>query len=98
MLIPACFFQGELLDVIYWYRQIICFAIGICWGTFEFVGAFAFMGFFLLTALLQLVYAKLFFIKGEDIVETWDILKEGFMPGFTVFLVCFIISKAFFNF
>lgn len=32
MMMLACFFQDEFLDVVYWLRQILGVVIGLIWG------------------------------------------------------------------
>lgn len=42
---PRCHTQEELLDVIYWQRQLVALAAGVAWGVLPLTGLWAFLGY-----------------------------------------------------
>lgn len=48
--LPCSYFQDDLLDVIYWMRQIIAVINGICWGIIPLEGLAGLITFVQLTS------------------------------------------------
>ena len=84
--------KEELLDVIYWSRQIIGLVLGAVWGLVPLHG---FLGLALFGALSAgLVYVWFTAVQGIDEAEyggVWELTKEGFLSGAAGFLVTWII-------
>ena len=84
--------KEELLDVIYWSRQIIGLVLGAIWGLVPLHG---FLGLALFAALSAgLVYVWFTAVQGIDEAEyggAWEMTKEGFLSGAAGFLVTWII-------
>eukprot|EP01137_Pigoraptor_chileana_P036608 Opistho-2@32512 len=87
----AEFEKDELLDVLYWIRQIISVILGVIWGIVPLTGAFGLVSYCALSS--AVVYGHFSAVLGLDEEEfggAWDLIKEGFMPGFALFLVSWI--------
>ncbi|XP_064641236.1 GEL complex subunit OPTI-like [Lineus longissimus] len=84
--------KDEFLDVIYWFRQIIGFVIGVAWGIFPFKGIIAIIVFFAINAGVVHIYFSSFQKADEEEYGGMvEILKEGLMTSFASFLVSWII-------
>ena len=45
LIIPSCMVaQEDLLDVLYWLRQVIAILAGVAWGLVPLTGLYAFLG------------------------------------------------------
>jgi len=84
--------REELLDVVYWARQMLAILIGFIWGVFNLTGILAILLYVVLTALLLNGYVSTY--QKEDIEDYggfMEVAKEGFMSSFATFLVMWII-------
>lgn len=84
--------KDELLDVVYWSRQIIAMIIGAIWGLFYVKGIFGIILYCAISALVINFYVVNF--QGQDLDEYggfMELAKEGFMSAFASFLVIWII-------
>jgi len=82
--------KDELMDVIYWYRQIFGLALGIAWGLIPmsvFVGNVSFVA---LNALLFFLYYSKYLGVDVEQFGSWDLFSEGFMSSYGTFLVLWI--------
>nr|CAB3265380.1 uncharacterized protein C20orf24 homolog [Phallusia mammillata] len=85
--------REDLLDVVYWSRQILSVLIGILWGTIPLVGIFAIILYVGITTVLLSLYVTEY--QKQDIEEYGgftELAKEGFMSAFASFLVAWIIT------
>uniref|UniRef100_A0A0N5APQ6 Rab5-interacting protein n=1 Tax=Syphacia muris TaxID=451379 RepID=A0A0N5APQ6_9BILA len=94
--------KDELLDVIYWGRQILGLLIGIIWGTIPLHGLFAIILYVSITTIAGQFYVSNFqkvfdltlfeqIIVDEDAVGGfWELAKEGFGAAFATFMVAWI--------
>ncbi|XP_074646654.1 GEL complex subunit OPTI-like [Tubulanus polymorphus] len=84
--------KDELLDVIYWMRQIIGVIIGLVWGILPMKGVLAIILFFLINAAIVYFYFNSFQkLDEEEYGGILEILKEGLMTSFASFIVTWII-------
>lgn len=84
--------KEELLDVVYWSRQILAVFIGTLWGLFPLQGIFAIILYVAITTLSMNVYISNY--QSQDIEKYggfFEVAKEGFMSAFASFLVVWII-------
>ncbi|XP_050352020.1 respirasome Complex Assembly Factor 1 [Nymphalis io] len=84
--------KEEFLDVIYWMRQAIGIALGLCWGILPLKGFVGLLLFVLVNAAVIYIYVNNFqSVDEEEFGGMWEITKEGFMTSFAGFLVTWII-------
>ena len=84
--------KEDLLDVVYWARQVLGIIIGLVWGLLGVSGAKGIVGFVGLNSAAILVYLSGFQkVDEEDFGGKWELTKEGFMPSAAGFLVTWII-------
>lgn len=84
--------KDELLDVVYWSRQVIAIVIGIIWGVMSMKGLVFILVYCALTALIINFYVVNY--QDQDLDEYggfMELAKEGFMSAFASFLVVWII-------
>ncbi|XP_065186851.1 GEL complex subunit OPTI-like [Sycon ciliatum] len=84
--------KDDFLDVVYWFRQIIAFVIGIVWGVIPLYGALGLLSFAGFSSLLTFIYISKFQdINEDDFGGIQEILKEGFMTSAATFVALWII-------
>ncbi|CAH2091455.1 unnamed protein product [Euphydryas editha] len=84
--------KEEFLDVIYWMRQAIGIALGLCWGVLPLKGFVGLLLFVAVNAAVIYIYVNNFQnVDEEEYGGMWEITKEGFMTSFAGFLVTWII-------
>ena len=84
--------KEDLLDVVYWARQVLGIIIGLVWGLLGVSGAKGIVGFVGLNSAAILVYLSGFQkVDEEDFGGKWELTKEGFMTSAAGFLVTWII-------
>ena len=84
--------KEELLDVVYWSRQIMAILIGTVWGLFPLQGIFAILLYVAVTTLTMNIYVSSY--QNQDIEKYggfFEVAKEGFISAFASFLVVWII-------
>ncbi|KAL5467217.1 hypothetical protein EMCRGX_G031417 [Ephydatia muelleri] len=85
--------KEEFLDAIYWLRQVFSAVLGIIWGIIPLQGFIGMGIYLLLSALAVYLYFSVYQrVDEEEYGGTWELLKEGFMTSFSLFLVNWIIS------
>eukprot|EP00002_Diphylleia_rotans_P018661 TRINITY_DN3611_c0_g1_i1.p2 TRINITY_DN3611_c0_g1~~TRINITY_DN3611_c0_g1_i1.p2 ORF type:complete len:115 (-),score=32.04 TRINITY_DN3611_c0_g1_i1:238-582(-) len=85
--------KEELLDAIYWSRQIFSLFVGILWGVLPLTGAMGLSGFFVASVLFVIVYTTKFLgIYEDDFGGRGELVQEGMMPAFAAFMVSWIIT------
>ena len=83
--------KDDLLDVIYWGRQIFSLAIGVFWGLIPLKGIVALFLYVALSTLIGHFYLTWYQEKDdEDFGGFWEIAKEGFGAAFATFMVSWI--------
>lgn len=83
--------KDEVLDTVYWYRQVLAIFMGIIWGYIGFKG---FMGIILFAVLNSIAAYAIANRTGYDFDPDDNFLsvKEGFMATFATFLVSWIVT------
>ncbi|PAA61642.1 hypothetical protein BOX15_Mlig012688g7, partial [Macrostomum lignano] len=84
--------KDELLDVVYWQRQLLSAVLGLVWGLLPLKGIVGLGLFFLINCAAVYAYTCLFQgVDEEEYGGMGEILKEGLMTSFASFLVLWII-------
>lgn len=84
--------KDELLDVVYWSRQLLALVLGMIWGLLPLTGIFGILLYVAATTLMLNSYVTSFQKQDiEDYGGFMDVAKEGFMSAFATFLVAWII-------
>lgn len=83
--------KDEVLDAVYWSRQVLAFFMGLIWG---FVGLTGFLGIALFGILNSIAAFAIANKTGYDFEDDEHYLsvKEGFMTTFATFLVTWIVT------
>jgi hypothetical protein len=91
--IYGIYVQDEFLDVLYWLRQVLCLVLGLVWGVIPLHGYVGMTLFLAVSAGVVYSYFALYQrVEEEEYGGAWELLKEGFMTSFAVFLVNWIIT------
>ncbi|KRZ32958.1 Uncharacterized protein T4B_8082 [Trichinella pseudospiralis] len=85
--------KDDLLDVIYWFKQIFSLLFGIVCGLLP-VEGFSVIAFYLMVStLVTHFYITAFQCFDEDeLGGISEIFKEGFSSAFATFMVCWIVA------
>uniref|UniRef100_A0A158P7Q7 RSN1_7TM domain-containing protein n=1 Tax=Angiostrongylus cantonensis TaxID=6313 RepID=A0A158P7Q7_ANGCA len=83
--------KDELLDVVYWGRQVLSLIIGIAFGVTSMHGILAILAY----VAISTVVAQHFVVKYQQVDEDevggfWELAKEGFGSAFATFMVSWI--------
>ncbi|KAE9420641.1 hypothetical protein Angca_007384, partial [Angiostrongylus cantonensis] len=84
--------KDELLDVVYWGRQVVLsLIIGIAFGVTSMHGILAILAY----VAISTVVAQHFVVKYQQVDEDevggfWELAKEGFGSAFATFMVSWI--------
>lgn len=83
--------KDEVLDTVYWYRQVLAIFMGIIWG---YLGVKGFMGIISFAILNSIAAYAIANRTGYDFDPDDNFLsvKEGFMATFATFLVSWIVT------
>lgn len=86
-----CDDKDEVLDAVYWGRQLIALLMGIVWG---FLAIKGFMGMILFAVINSIVAYAIASSTNYEFEPDDNLLpvKEGFMTTFATFLVSWIVS------
>ncbi|VDK71580.1 unnamed protein product [Litomosoides sigmodontis] len=83
--------KDELLDVLYWGRQLLALMIGIFWGFIPLHGFLAIVLYVVISTAVGQLYATNFQKVDEDSLGGfWELAKEGFGSAFATFMVSWI--------
>jgi len=83
--------KDELLDVLYWARQVLALVIGLVWGVVPFHGLLAIILYVAVTTVIGHLYVTSYQKVDEDLIGGfWDVAKEGFGSAFATFMVSWI--------
>ena len=84
--------KEELLDVVYWSRQLLAVVIGVLFGAIPVAGILAIILYCAITTFSLNIYVSEFQKQDvEDLGGFFELAKEGFMSAFASFLVVWII-------
>ncbi|XP_004349894.1 hypothetical protein CAOG_01374 [Capsaspora owczarzaki ATCC 30864] len=82
-----------VLDVLYWARQIAAILVGVLWGLFGFTGLVAIIGFGIASTAITIAFlVQIVQVDEDEFGGRWELVKEGFMPSFSLFLVSWIVA------
>ena len=90
--------KEDLLDVVYWIRQMLAVLLGIAFGTFPLIGIFGILLYCGISTLSMNLYVTEY--QQQDLEEYggfFELAKEGFMSAFASFLVVWIIVYSTFH-
>lgn len=87
--------KEDLLDAVYWWRQVVSAAIGIALGLVPITGVLGFMIFAVLSVFLTVGYARGW--QHDDMCETSDLMQEGLIGSIGIFLSFWIVSYSIFH-
>jgi hypothetical protein len=94
----AEFTKEEVLDILFYMKEVFGFIIGIIVGVIGLMGLTGLIAYVLAASILSYLYVYKFLGVEEDTVETKDTLKEHFMNGFFPFLLTWIILHNLINY
>jgi len=80
--------KDQILDVIYWGRQLLAIIMGLVWGYLGFTGIFGLTSFVITNSIAVYFYSINFNTDNDDVMQD---VKEGFMTSFASFLVSWIL-------
>lgn len=84
--------KEELLDVVYWSRQVLAVGIGVLFGLVPIAGILGILLYCAITTFTLNFYVSEFQKQDiEDLGGFFELAKEGFMSAFASFLVVWII-------
>jgi len=89
--------KTELGDVIHWLRQALAIACGLIWGLVPITGAIGILSYLLLSFITLFVYYSKFLglEDDEEFGSRWDLIQEGYLTAFGLFLVSWIVTYNF---
>uniref|UniRef100_A0A0K0EQ46 Hexosyltransferase n=1 Tax=Strongyloides stercoralis TaxID=6248 RepID=A0A0K0EQ46_STRER len=91
--------KDEILDVVYWGKQILSIAIGIVWGLLPFTGIGSILAFAVASGVSSHLYVTRFQGYDEDdLGGFFEIAKEGLSTAFATFMITWIITYTLFHF
>ncbi|CAI8010276.1 Respirasome Complex Assembly Factor 1 [Geodia barretti] len=80
--------KDEFLDALYWLRQGLCLLLGLVWGIIPLQGYVGMTLFLAVNGGAVYSYCALYQrVEEEEYGGIWELLKEGFMTSFALFLV-----------
>ncbi|XP_070575598.1 GEL complex subunit OPTI-like [Ptychodera flava] len=83
--------KDEFLDVVYWMKQILSILVGAIWGFIPLTGIIGIGLFGAVNTVVTYIYTMTFQkIDEDEYGGIWEIIKEGFMSSFAMFLVAWI--------
>ncbi|VDK54207.1 unnamed protein product [Anisakis simplex] len=83
--------KDELLDVLYWGKQLLALLVGIVWGIIPLHGLLAILFYIFLSTIIAQLYVTNFQKVDEDALGGfWELAKEGFGAAFATFMVAWI--------
>ncbi|KAI1728236.1 rab5-interacting protein (Rab5ip) domain-containing protein [Ditylenchus destructor] len=84
--------KDELLDVLYWGRQIMALIIGLLWGFIPLKGIIAIFIYVICSSISGHFYLTAYQKQDEEVFGGfWEIAKEGFGAAFATFMVSWIV-------
>eukprot|EP00823_Brevimastigomonas_motovehiculus_P000447 TRINITY_DN10550_c0_g1_i1.p1 TRINITY_DN10550_c0_g1~~TRINITY_DN10550_c0_g1_i1.p1 ORF type:complete len:111 (-),score=26.88 TRINITY_DN10550_c0_g1_i1:314-646(-) len=83
--------KDDLLTIIYWGRQILGILVGLLFGLFSVTGFLGFAGFAAINGLVMFIYYTKYLKVDDESMGRFDLLSEGFMSSFALFLISWIL-------
>uniref|UniRef100_A0A0N5BIM4 Rab5-interacting protein n=1 Tax=Strongyloides papillosus TaxID=174720 RepID=A0A0N5BIM4_STREA len=91
--------NDELLDVVYWGKQILSIFIGVIWGLLPLTGIMSIIGFAITSGISSYLYVTRFQGYDEDeLGGFFEIAKEGLSAAFATFMISWIVTYTLFHF
>ncbi|XP_064399258.1 GEL complex subunit OPTI-like [Halichondria panicea] len=85
--------KEDFLNVVYWLKQILSIFVGLVCGIVPLQGFIGILAFLLVSGGLVYLYCVLYQgIDQEEYGGAWELLKEGMMTAFAMFMVNWIIT------
>lgn len=83
--------KDEVLDAVYWFRQVLALVMGLIWGYLGLTGIISIIAFAIINSIAAYGLAN---NTGYDFDpdESYASVKEGFMTTFATFLVTWIVT------
>ncbi|VDO95068.1 unnamed protein product [Heligmosomoides polygyrus] len=83
--------KDELLDVVYWGKQILSLLIGVAFGAASLHGILAIVAYVAISTMVTQHFVVRYQQVDEDEVGGfWELAKEGFGSAFATFMVSWI--------
>jgi len=79
--------KKELLNTIYWIRQILAIIIGPAFGILSVTGSTGILSFVSISLLLLFFWYGRFLQLDVEEFGQWDLATEGFGPSFALFIL-----------
>jgi EMC6 len=87
--------KEEVLDAVYWGRQLLALLLGSIFGSISFTGLTAFLTFMGIIIGSVLIWINLQRIDAEEFEGGQQLYNEGLGPAVALFLLSWIISYSF---
>lgn len=81
--------EDELLDTVYWMRQILAVVSGVLWGVLPLTGLWAFVGYLAFINLAVVIFVNTQQIEIDDVGGTM-MYMEGLPPAVATFMLFWI--------
>ncbi|CAL8471514.1 g11056 [Coccomyxa elongata] len=95
---PTPWDKEDLLDFLYWMRQIIAILAGVAWGLVPLTGLYALLGFMALMIGAPFVWYQSQRIDEEEFGGHGNLASEGSAPALALFLLVWIVVYTFVHF
>jgi hypothetical protein len=82
--------KDELFEVLYWARQVMGLVLGLVWGVLQLSGSTALLLYGAAYVACNHLYSVKFLGVDEDDFGRWEMLKQGAMPSFGMFMITWI--------
>ncbi|KAI6652861.1 hypothetical protein LOD99_4247 [Oopsacas minuta] len=84
--------SDAVFEKLYWIRQGVSLVLGVVWGAVPLTGIFAILGYLaLISAVVYICSVKIENVDIEDMGGIQEVLKDGLMTGFGMFMITWII-------
>jgi len=83
--------KDELLDAVFWLRQLLSVGAGVALGVVGVTGFPGFLVYIASTTLACVLYAR-FFLGGADVLEGTEALSEGLLGSLGFFFISWVLS------
>ncbi|EIE21971.1 Rab5-interacting [Coccomyxa subellipsoidea C-169] len=87
--------KEDLLDLLYWMRQVIAILAGIAWGLVPLTGLYAFLSFMVVLLGAPLLWYQAQRIDEEEFGGHQSLAGEGTAPSMALFLLVWIVTYTF---
>ena len=81
----------RLSDALFWFRYIVATIIGIAWAVLDMRGQAGVLGYVAASSALVFCYYSAYLNVDVDDYGQFDLISEGFMPSFGLFVLVWSI-------